>query len=317
VTTQERDARSRPVRIANLLVHKVRARPFPARRIRQADGMAQSLRLARGCHVPATQLTFADRCAALLMANPPETVLAGIAAATLHGLWLPDRPVVPEFATSQTGRRAAQMARARKPEFRTHRRQIPEQQRTLANGIPVTSLARTWWDLAAELTLPDLVAASDRALQLGCRREDIAQLLRGMVRRRGNALARRAVPLLNARSRSRPESHLRVAVRQAGLDCFEVNEPITDDHGGWLAEPDLSCREARIALEYQGLDHAEVGRMRRDITRLTDLRRHGWLVLLYGPAQVFGHPWQIAPELRQLIGQRAPELLRRQPASAD
>ena len=278
--------------------------------------MTESTRLARGCYLPVRDPSFSDRCAAMLSANPVETVAVGTSAAWLHGMWLPDAPSVPEFATVQAGRRSAQMARARKPEFRTHRRQIPPQHRTVSQGIPVTSLARTWWDLAADLSLPDLVAAGDRALQLGCPADELAVLLRSMSRRRGNARARRAAGLLDKRSRSRPESHLRVAVRLAGLDCFEVNEPIVDEYGEWLAEPDLSCVAAKIALEYQGSDHAEIGRMRRDISRLTDLRRHGWLVLLYGPAEVFGRPWQIGPELRQLVRQRAPHLLPRRVVSS-
>jgi very-short-patch-repair endonuclease len=271
--------------------------------------MAADLRLARGCYLPVRQASLTERCAALLAVNPVETVVVGSAAAALHGLWLPAEPAVPEFATVQSGRRPAQMPRARRPEFGTHRRLVPPHQRTVIDGIPVTSLARTWWDLAVEIPLPDLVAAGDRALQLGCSPDEIVSLVRSRSGRRGNTLARRAACLLDKRSRSRPESHLRVAVRLAGLDFFEVNEPVVDEYGEWLAEPDLSCAEAKIALEYQGSEHAETRRMRRDITRLTDLRRRGWLVLWYGPAEVFARPWQIAPELRQLIRQRAPQLL--------
>ena len=272
--------------------------------------MAEGIRLARGCYLRMTDPSFVDRCAALLLANPVETVVVGTSAAALHGLWLPQLPAVPEFATTQSGRKPAAMTRARKPEIRTHRRGIPPHERTVVQGVPVTSLARTWWDLAAELTLPDLVAAGDCALRLGCTEEEIAGLIRTKAGHRGNMLARHAAAMLDRRSRSRPESHLRVVVRQAGLDCFEVNEPIVSGHGEWLAQPDLSCAEAKIALEFQGAEHARVGRMRKDITRLADLRRAGWLALLYGPAEVFGRPWQIGPELRQLVRQRAPHLLR-------
>ncbi len=80
-----------------------------------------------------------------------------------------------------------------------------------------------------------------------------------------------------------------------------MNEPVYRDEGGWLAEPDLSLPEAKIALEYQGEDHAKTQRMRKDITRGTDLRREKWLCLPYGPAEVFGRPWEIAPELRAYI----------------
>ena len=91
---------------------------------------------------------------------------------------------------------------------------------------------------------------------------------------------------------------------------FEVNDPVYRDEGGWLAEPDLSLDEAKIALEYQGSDHAEVKRMRKDITRFTDMRRDGWLTLPYGPAEVFGQPWLIKPEVREIVRLRAPHLLR-------
>jgi len=117
------------------------------------------------------------------------------------------------------------------------------------------------------------------------------------------------LPLRNIRSRSRSESDLRVALSLDGLTFFEVNVAIHDAFGQWLAEPDLSCKDARLALEYQGADHAELKRMRADITRTGDLRRPDWLTIPYGPAEVFKRPWQIAPEIRQLVMQRAPQLL--------
>jgi hypothetical protein len=91
---------------------------------------------------------------------------------------------------------------------------------------------------------------------------------------------------------------------------FEVNEPVFRDEGGWLAEPDLSLAEARIALEYQGAQHADPARMRKDITRELDMRRHHWCLFEYGPAEVFGRPWQIGPQIRREIERRAPHLLR-------
>lgn len=271
--------------------------------------MDAPIRLTRGCYLPPGQPSIADQCAALLTTFQHQAVAVGTTAAALHGLWLPEPPHVLEFAACQSGRRPARMTRARRPEIGTHRRSIRTVDQTVRCGVPVTTLARTWWDLATDLSLPDLVAAGDRALRLGCRIAEIEELLRVMAGRRGNRRARIAAPLLDARSRSRPESHLRVAVRDGGLDCFEVNVPIFDRHGQWLAEPDLSCVQARIALEYQGIDHADPARMRADITRAADLRQRGWLMLAYGPAEVLGRPWQIVPELRELIRQRAPGLL--------
>lgn len=261
-------------------------------------------RIARGIYVSSAEPTLAEKCAALLAAGPPDCAVVGLAAAQLHGLWLPSAVTVAEVAHYSPGRRSADMLRSRRDEFAFHRWEIPLEQLTLVDGIPATSLARTWWDLAGRLSLGDLVAAGDRALQLGASLQQMTDLTRRKVRRRGNARAREALPLLDERSRSRPESHLRVVVRQADLHCFEVNAAVHDTAGGWLAEADLACRETRIALEYQGSDHADLQRMRSDITRETDLRQHDWLVLKYGPAQVFSRPWQIGPELVQLHRRR-------------
>lgn len=146
----------------------------------------------------------------------------------------------------------------------------------------------------------------ERALRL----DDLVDGVRRSRHLRGVRRAHAVLPLLDARSRSRPESHLRVAAIAPDLPRFEVNMPVYRDEGGWLAEPDLSLVEAKIALEYQGADHADVDRLRGDITRGTDMRREHWLGIEYGPAEVFGRPWQIAPELRAEIRIRAPHLLR-------
>jgi hypothetical protein len=240
-----------------------------------------------------------------------ETVIASITAARIHGLWLPHYPDEIHVATAQPDRAARAMTRTQRPEFRAHRRMLTAADRTVVKGLPVTSLARTWVDLGAVLELPDLVAAGDSALRAGASLDELAEAVRRSAHLRGVRRAHAALPLLDARSRSRPESHLRVAATAADLPRFEVNIPIYRDEGGWLAEPDLSLAEAKIALEYQGKDHADLDRMRNDITRRTDMRRDRWLVLEYGPAQVFGRPWQIAPELRVEIRGRAPHLLRR------
>src|SRR5262249_37755587 len=143
----------------------------------------------------------------------------------------------------------------------------------------------------------------------------LADVLEASSRRHNAARATAALALLDGRSRSRPESHLRVAISGPDMPRFEVNQSIYRPEGGWLAEPDLSLDDARIALEYQGGDHAETRRMRRDITRGVDVRRNSWLMLPYGPAEVFGSPWLIKPEVKQFIVERAPHLLpsRRRP----
>ena len=121
---------------------------------------------------------------------------------------------------------------------------------------------------------------------------------------RGVRKAALAVRLLNGRSRSRPESRIRGALLLNGLPAPRVNEPVYDGSRGWLAEPDLHYREAKIILEFNGSDHADVARMRRDATRLLDLQRAGWTVRTYTAADAFARLDGVVADVRLLLAAR-------------
>jgi hypothetical protein len=274
--------------------------------------MVEMTRLSHGLwRRPQDVVDLAGRCAAVLDAMPPGTVAAGRTAAALHGLWLPtphdDRI---ELIISRRGELPRALAGSRRREFRARRRTLRRDEIAIARGLPVTTEARTWVDLGEELALPDVIACGDSVLRGSTDRWSLEQAVRDAARRRGVRQARAALPLLDAQSRSRAESHLRCALVLAGLPVLEVNARIVDEHGSWLAEPDLVYRRARLALEYNGADHAEVRRMRRDLTRGVDLVSHGWLVISFGPAEVFGRPWTIPALVRELLERRAPGYLR-------
>jgi hypothetical protein len=269
------------------------------------------VRLAWNCRLPAEAADeLIPRCLAVLETSASNSVIVSTTAAQLHGLWLPPLNDPIHVATARPDRASRHMTRTRRPEFRAHRRQLECDDVIDVAGVVVSSIPRTWVDLAAVLSLPDLVAAGDSALRAGVTVEELGAVIQRSGRLRGIRRAREGLPLLDKRSRSRPESHLRLAASSPDLPKWQVNEAVYRDEGGWLAEPDLSLPEAKIALEYQGEDHGGVPRMRKDITRGTDLRREKWLCLPYGPAEVFGRPWEIAPELRSLVRERAPHLLR-------
>ncbi len=269
-----------------------------------------TIHLAHHCYLPdGAAGDLGATCAIVLESSAPDSTIVGFTAAQLHGLWLPvrDEPIHVATAVPELAGRA--MTRTRRSQFRAHRRQLEDDDRAVVGGVCTLTLARAWRDVASVLTLPDLVAAGDSALRLGASCEELAAVVARTRGRRGARNAAHALPLLDARSRSRPESHLRVAVSGPDMPKFEVNVPIHRREGGWLAEPDLSLEEAMIALEYQGEDHAELRRMRKDITRFTDMRRDEWLTIAYGPAEVFGQPYLIKPEIRQLVRLRAPHAL--------
>jgi hypothetical protein len=216
------------------------------------------VRISRGLWRPADDAqSLATRCAALLNVLPPGTVIAGISAAQLHGLWLPELPRRPvEVIVPCAPALPREVAASTRPEIRARRRTLHPGEVVHRDGLAATSPARTWCDLGEVLSMPDLVAAGDCVLRGACDIVALRTVLARAHRRRGVVSARAALPMLDARSRSRPESHLRYTLLAAGLPPPEVNVPIFSERGEWLAEPDLHYPRARLALEYNGADHA-------------------------------------------------------------
>lgn len=269
------------------------------------DGL---VRVTRGVWRPAASVDdLAGRVAALLSAAPDGTVVGGLAVGQLRGLWLPEEFTGPiELLLRGDIEVPHAHAHSKRREFLDRRRKLLPDEIEIVDGLPMTSLARTWVDLGERLSMPDLVAAGDSALRAGASLDQLAMMAARARRRGGIVRVRAALPLLNARSRSRPESHLRYALVSSGLPEPAVNEPIHDQYGQWLGEPDLSYDDVQLAIEYNGADHAKVRRMRRDITREVDIGFRGrWRTVTFGPVEVFGRPDQIASYVRELRRERA------------
>src|SRR5207342_1718418 len=111
--------------------------------------------------------------------------------AMLHGLWLPPeiaRDVAhrPEFVRDARIAKPRDHAHSRRGELRFRRRSLCDGDIVQLGGLPVTSLIRTWRDLAERLALVDLVAAGDSTLRLGA-------TLTGMTRAIAASAGQRAV----------------------------------------------------------------------------------------------------------------------------
>lgn len=252
-----------------------------------------------------------SRLAAFRTVLPSDAVFSDRTAGELHGMWLPAaRDLRPHVTIPARTAPPAHTSAPKRPELLAHRRTLSPADIGAVAGLRVTTPERTWCDLAETLTLQDLVAAGDSALRAGASPSSLAGALQRRRGRRGRCRARHALPMLDRRSRSGPESHLRVGLLAAGLPWPEVNTAVHDDHGQWLAEPDLAYPAARLAIEYQGAHHAEPSRLGRDLTRTLELQRAGWLVLAYGGRDL-RRTGTVAADVRAALADRAPELLAR------
>jgi hypothetical protein len=171
---------------------------------------------------------------------------------------------------------------AREPRTRGvtgHRLDLPIEHLTLRHGLPVPTAAETWAQLGALYGVEDLVAVGDAVLtrQLA-ERADLEEVTRRLARR-GVSDLREALPLLRAGAESPRESLVRLILVRAGLPEPELNSDLRDDSGRFVARLDLAYPEFRVAVEYDGRQHADLVQFRRDADRWPAIAAQGWLLV--------------------------------------
>lgn len=169
----------------------------------------------------------------------------------------------------------AQQARG----IRGHKLKLRPGDLTLWNGIPVTSPARTWCDIAGLLNDEELLAAGDTLLW---QRHPLTVLdaIADAVRRHSGAGAsalRRTEAELSAFSDSSPESVFRHCFQLAGLPRPDVNVQLFDASGHRVAKPDLSFSAYYESFDYEGDHHrTDAAVWQSDILRVRRLADIGW-----------------------------------------
>lgn len=237
---------------------------------RRQDGV----RITRGAYVSrALPLTPANRVAAALAVLPEGALASHGTAAVLLGA-----PV--DFAPPMEFVLPPDVYRARRRGIRMHVRHLTAADRTLLDGMPLTSGAQTWLDLAAVLPADELVAVGDSLYRGG--HLDVESLSERLDRAggvRGVARARALAPLPTPRASSRPESLTRFWLIDSGLPTPVPQVAILDRWGREVAHGDLGYPKWRIVIEYEGLQHADPRQFGMDIDRYSLMAADGWLVL--------------------------------------
>jgi hypothetical protein len=222
-------------------------------------------------------MDVATACRARLEKLGAGAVISHITAARLHGIPLPAQLAHARVVhvCVPIGRRAPEGKRTVGHQTVLHAEDV-----TISRGVPCTSPARTFCDLSAMLTLPELVAAGDHLLRNKI--VDLQDLVGAMARysgRRGRANLRRSLDLLDGRSESPKESELRVLILLSGLPTPECNMTVLDGQHRFVARVDLAYPALRIAIEYEGDHHREKKQWRADLARRRRLEALGWIVL--------------------------------------
>jgi len=157
---------------------------------------------------------------------------------------------------------------------------LPNCEITCIAGLPVTSAARTAFDLVRRLPTGEAVARLDALLRAtSCRVEDVLLLAERHPRARGLRRLRTALPLVDAGAASPKETWLRLLMVRAGLPAPETQIPVVKQYRT-VAMLDMGWEGCKVALEYDGDQHRTSRRQYvRDLRRLKALEDCGWVVI--------------------------------------
>lgn len=256
----------------------------------------------RGVRLP-NAAALAERCRAALLACRDGAFICGATAADLHGMPVPPRlkPSVRhrlDVGTPGPGR----AVRRRAIDGRSLR--IRDVDLLEHDGLRVTTLSRTWCDLAPECTVPELVAAGDWLLRTTwLTRTRLRSAIENHPDHRQRDKLLTALRLTDAAAESPKESELRAIVALAGLPAPEVNPVIMDGHS-FVARVDLLFRAFDEILEYQGDHHrSDPAQWRRDRTREAELESLGFHVMEVTNADL-QHPRRLVERIIRNLRQR-------------
>jgi hypothetical protein len=258
-------------------------------------------RLFRGVYVSAE--APADpwhRTAGALALHPPDAFASHQSAARLLGL------PVPATSDEHVSVPRAQDRRPR-PGLICHVA-AADARVVERRGLRVSAPRQVFRELAGVLSLADLVVLGDALVRLfPLSAADLRATF--MTGRAG-----RAASYVRDGVGSPMETRLRMLIVLAGLPEPVVDHVLWDDAGGVRYRLDLAYPELRVAVEYDGRQHAQVSRQwHHDLRRREWLDRHGWRLVVVTAEGVFRDPAGTLARVRDALANRgaAPCLPRR------
>lgn len=216
-------------------------------------------------------LTLRDRTVGAWLWSGRQAVIAGAAASALHGAqWVDhDNPI--ELIWPNTRPPQGIVARDET---------LAEDEITRKAGLPVTTLARTAYDLGRHLPRGQAVARMDALMYaVTFSTEDVLLLAKRYAGARGVRRLLNVLPLVDGGAASPKETWLRLVLIDGGLPTPETQIPVNEN---WRAVGlvDMGYEQYKVGVEYDGDEH-RVNRRRyvHDQKRLRKLERLGWIIV--------------------------------------
>ncbi|QIK63580.1 hypothetical protein G7068_10510 [Leucobacter viscericola] len=185
-------------------------------------------------------------------------------------------------------------------------------------GLHVLDPASVWAVLGPRLDLPDRVALGDSVIRtprfpgnLGtpsgvqlATPEALGRIAHTKGRP-GRRLLIEALPLLRDGAVSAPETHLRLAIVDAGMPEPELDVDVYDCMGRFLGCSELAYPEFKIALEYEGDHHRTKTRQwNRDLEKYEDYKRVDWEVIRVTKWLLYSRRKKLLTQVRDALARR-------------
>jgi hypothetical protein len=228
--------------------------------------------LFRDVYVPKrVEPSLDDRILGAWLWSRRKAVVAGVAASALHGAQWVD-PATPIELIAKNGRPQGGLV--------VRNQTIGADEMTHVNGLVVTTVARTAFDLCRQLPTRSAVARLDalmRAAPFSIKTVNVlAKRYRGA---RGVRKLNTVLPLVDGGAASPRETYLRLLLIAAGLPAPATQISV---HDGLrlVAILDMGWEDYLVAMEYDGDQHRTDRRQFvKDINRHADIGDLGWIVI--------------------------------------
>jgi hypothetical protein len=189
------------------------------------------------------------------------------------------------------------------------------------DDVRVTSPARTWLDLAALLSVDELIAAGDsivdahgtdfpRPKDALCTIDQLRRIVGAHPGMRGMKTARLALPEIRVGADSPQETRMRLILARSGHGEPVLNYVIVNDWGRAAVWPDAAYLQERIALQYDGGHHADPRQVASDTRRRATTERLGWTEIRVFKEDLDGEKPFVLEKVRAAISLRGPRTSR-------
>jgi len=239
-------------------------------------------------------LSPAQKARAAWLWSGRKATVVGISAAAMHGSrWIDSR------LPAQLNQRSQHKTEG----IVLHSDVLPHDETQLTRGIPVTTPARTAFDLGRQYGRTLAVIRVDALLQAtDLKLCDVAPLIDRHRGARGVVQLREVFELADTGAESPQETRTRLVLTAAGLRPTQTQVNVFARFGDHIGRIDMGWPQWRVGVEYDGEQHwTNPGIRARDVDRQAELEAMGWRIVRVSAQMLRYRPNSIVARARAAL----------------